>query len=164
MSDYWNTKGPFLCGGYSLASLGFILLMSTTNKIALIFATCLVTSGCYGCIILLPVWLSINTGGYTKRGATWALSEMCGLAFSIMGTRVYTDPPRFIKGHGIVLSITTVAAISAMVNFLWMRSQNQKKDRTEKEYAERNEIHPHILSNATLEDVQDQHISFRYIP
>lgn len=80
-----------------------------------------------------------------------------------MGTRIYTDPPRFIKGHSIVLAVTTAAAASTVVNYFWMRSQNRKKDVIEREYSERNEVHPHIASNASLEDLQDQHISFRYI-
>jgi hypothetical protein len=163
MSDRLNTKGPFLLAGYVIACLGFILLICTTNTIARIIATCLVTSGAYGCIILVPVWIAINTGGYTKRSATWALAEASGLSFSIMGTRVYTDPPRFIKGHSIVLAVTAAAATSTMINYFWMRSQNRKKEAIEKEYTERNEIHPHIATNATLEDLQDQHISFRYI-
>lgn len=162
-SDKLNVKGPFLFGGFAIGCLGYILLLSTTNTAAVIIATCLVTSGCYGCIILLPVWIAINTGGYTKRGATWAVSELCGLSLSIMGTRIYTEPPHFIKGHAIVLTFNAVALISSALNYFWMRSQNRKKDRIEREYAERGEVHPHILKNATLEDVQDQHISFRYV-
>lgn len=143
--------------------LGYIILLSTTNAAASIIATCLVTSGCYGCVAIIPVWLAINTGGFTKRGATWAFVETCGLSFSIMGSRIYTDAPRFIKGHSIVLAFNVLGAISVVLNSLWMRHLNKQKDQIEREYAERRERHPHIAANATLEDVQDQHIYFRYV-
>ena len=83
--------------------------------------------------------------------------------FSIMGTRIYTNPPRFFKGHSIVLAFNVIAGIGTLLNAFWMRRENRRKDCIEHEYAERNLLHPHIVDNATLEDVQDQHISFRYI-
>ncbi len=120
-------------------------------------------SACYVPIILVPVWMLINTGGYTKRAATWPVCETVGQTWAIMGTRIYDTPPRFIKGHSVVLGFNLLAIVCCFSVYLYMRWQNRKRDRIERELAERGEIHPHIAEQLTLEHVQDYHISFRYV-
>ncbi|KAH8697045.1 retrograde regulation protein 2 [Talaromyces proteolyticus] len=163
MSDRWNSKGPFLFFGYVIGCIGYILLLSTPNAIVGIIAVCLITSGCYTSIILLPIWLAINTGGFTKRGSAWAFAELVGLCFSIMGTRIYTEPPRFTKGHSVVLSLNALAGLCAVASYYWMRYLNKKKDGIQADYEARGVLHPHIASHATLEEVCDNHITFRYV-
>jgi hypothetical protein len=85
------------------------------------------------------------------------------MAFSIMATRIYDNPPRYLKGHSIVLSFNVLAWFCIVFCALWMRYLNRKKDRSESEYIERGEDHPHNAGRLTLEDLQDNHISFRYI-
>lgn len=143
--------------------MGYIILLSTPSPVAGIVATVLVTTGCYVPVFLTPIWAIINTGGYTKRSGTWALCEVFGLTFSIMGTRIYNKPPRFIKGHSVVLALNVLAVVCIVALYWWMKRQNRIKDRIEQEYAERGETHPHFAQHLMLEDVQDQHISFRYV-
>lgn len=163
MSDYWNTKGPFLMAGLAISCTGYIILLSTINSVASVIAACLITAGCYTSVIILPIWIAINTGGFSKRGTSWAFSELVGLCFSIMGTRIYTNAPRFVKGHSVVLSLNAVGLLSAITVYFLMSYQNKKKNRIQAEYSTRGELHPHIATNATLEEVCDDHISFRYI-
>lgn len=163
LSDRWNAKGPFLFASCCIGCLGYILLMTVSSTTARVVATCLVTAGCYPIGILLPVWLSINTPNFTKRGATWAFSEVFGIAFSIMGTRIYTGPPRYYKGHGTVLGFFAFAAINVALAYFWMRRQNKKKEAILEDYARRGEMHPHIAQRMTLEALQDEHIAFRYV-
>ena len=80
-----------------------------------------------------------------------------------MATRIYDTPPRYVKGHSIVLALNVLACFSIMFCAWWMTYLNKKKDRVEAEYAERGEVHPHLAESLTLEDLQDRHISFRYI-
>ena len=105
----------------------------------------------------------INTGGYTKRAATWPVCETVGQVLAIMGTRIYDTPPRFIKGHSVVLAFNFLAILCTLGAFFYMRAQNKKRDRIEQELAQRGEVHPHIAERLTLEHVQDYHISFRYV-
>ena len=78
-----------------------------------------------------------------------------------MGTRVYVDPPRYIQGHSVVLAFVCWALLNVIALLFWMKHMNQKKDRVDAEYRERNELHPH--ASRTLEQEYDQHQSFRYI-
>lgn len=160
-SDRLNKKGPFLIGTISSAIIGFIIILTDVSNPVKIFATCLITSGLYPSVILLVTWLSINTAGFTKRGTTWAMAEIGGQCLSIMGTHVYDNPPRYIKGHSVILGLLCASLLSVIALMLWMQRCNMEKDRIESEYHERGEQHPHALRS--LEQECDQHQFFRYI-
>ncbi|KIX06606.1 uncharacterized protein Z518_04582 [Rhinocladiella mackenziei CBS 650.93] len=163
LSDRLNRKAPFCLIFFSLGCLGYILLLVVESTATKIVATCLVTSGCYTCTFLSPVWQQINTIGYTKRGATWAFLEVFGLCYSIMGTRIYNTPPRYIKGHSVVLGLNAFALLNVVFVYLWMRYKNRQKDRIEGEYAARGEVHPHVANEISLGEAGEDYISFRYI-
>ena len=161
VSDRLNKKGIFLVASLCVACIGYIILLTNVSIHVKVFATCLVTSGLYPSVVLVATWVSMNTGGFTKRGTTWALAEISGQSFSILGTHVYTDPPRYVKGHSVVLAILLLALLSTVFLLVWMNYLNKKKDGTEAEYQERNELHPH--ASKSLEEAYDFHVSFRYI-
>ena len=161
MSDRLNKKGIFLAASLCVSCIGYIILLTNVSVHVKVFATCLVTSGLYPSVVLVATWVAMNTGGFTKRGTTWALAEISGQSFSIMGTHMYTDPPRYVKGHSVVLAFLVLALLSTVVLLFWMNYLNKEKDRTETEYQERNELHPH--SSKSLEDEYDFHVCFRYI-
>ncbi|KAH0843473.1 hypothetical protein FOPE_08711 [Fonsecaea pedrosoi] len=161
LSDKYNTKGLLLVFTLSVSCVGYIILLSVRSVPVLIFATCLITAGLYPSVILLTSWLGINTCGFTKRGTTWAMAEVFGQCFSIMGTHVYDHPPRFVKGHSIVLGMLAFAIVMATSNIFWMRYQNRRKDAEIERYRAAGEPHPHV--ERSLEDEGDQHLAFRYI-
>ena len=161
ISDRVNRKGLFLIGCLAVVALGYVILIAVESVHARIFATCLVASGVYPSVILLVSWLGINTAGYTKRATTWAGCEILAQCLSIAGTHIYTDPPRYVKGHSIMLGMIVISLSAACANLSAFSRANKRKDLIEKEYLERGEVHPH--HSKTLEDVQDDHISFRYI-
>jgi hypothetical protein len=98
MSDRISSKGPVLFLCMSTSAIGFIILMTTTNRVALIAGTCFVTSGLYPGIILTGSWITINHSGYTKRSTAWAMAQLTDQGLSIIGTQVYRNPPRFLSG------------------------------------------------------------------
>ncbi|KAH8805236.1 retrograde regulation protein 2 [Xylogone sp. PMI_703] len=160
-SDRLNTKGPILFFCLVLSSIGYIMLLTVSHPATKIVATCFITSGLYPAVVLLATWLGINTGGFTKRGTTWAMAEIFGQCFSIMGSNIYTGGPRYIKGHSTVLGFLVMAMISTAALHFWMRHLNKKRDLEEAQYALQNEIHPH--ASCSLEEVFDFHVSFRHI-
>lgn len=100
-------------------------------------------------------------GGFTKRAGTWALAEIFGQCFSIMGTHIYDGPPRFIKGHAIVLGFLVWGIIASTILLFMMSRENKIKDAKVQEYRDRGEVHPD--ASKSLEEMQDEHILFRYI-
>ena len=147
-------------GCLSISCIGYIILLAVESAAVKIFATCLVCSGVYPAVVLIATWLGINTGGYTKRATTWAMAEIFGNCFSIMGSHIYTDAPRYIKGHSTVLALLIFSLINTVAVYFWMKRENQKKDIVEQEYRDRGDVHPD--AQKSLEEAYDFHVAFRY--
>lgn len=161
VSDRVNKKGIFLAGTITISIIGYGILLSTVPVAGKIVATCFVTSGLYPSVILLNSWLLANSCGYTKRATVWALTEVFGPCFSILGSHIYDTPPRFIKGHAVGLAFLLAGLIDTFVLMWWMNRANMRKEVELREYHERGETHPH--RGKSLEEVNDNHVDFRYI-
>lgn len=146
---------------YLLCACGFTLLMATTSQAARIVGTCLVSSGSYSGVILAATWVMSSHGGYTKRSTAWALCQLFLQCYSIMGTKIYDNPPRFLKGHGIILGFVTLAAACIVAKWWLMRSANQRREAMKKQYAQRGEAVPGI--EKSIEELNDKHPDFRYL-
>ena len=161
VSDRFQHKTLFIGGCICTACVGYIVLMTTLSNAARIVATCLIVSGIYPAIILVFSWANINSCGYTKRATAWAVAGIVAQCFSIAGAQVYTDPPRYIKGHAVILAFLAWSLINVVVVHFWMKRQNAKRDEIEQDYRARDVAHPHYSRN--LEEEGDTHITFRYI-
>lgn len=80
--------------------------------------------------------------------------------YSIIATQIYDTPPRFLKGHGIVLGLVGVSTGCAIALYFHLRFENEKRDAVAKDLADRGEIHP--LASKSLEEVYDFHPDVRY--
>ena len=161
ISDRINSKGPVLFICMATSSIGFVILMTTTNKVALIAGTCFVTSGLYPSIILTVSWITINHGGYTKRSTAWAMAQITGQGLSIIGTQVYRHPPRYLAGHGTLLGFFTLALCAIVCNYLWMRKGNRKRDERAEEIQRLGTKDEQ--GEKVGEELYDFHPDFRYI-
>jgi hypothetical protein len=160
-SDRLNRKGVFLMGLLCISLTGYIILIAVHNVKVKIFATCLITMGTFPSVTMGGTWVQINTGGYTKRASTWGFCEIFAQCFSILGAHIYTDPPQFIKGHFIVLAFDLLSLASVVGLWVYMRMLNRQRDRTAENHESSGTIHPDF--HRSLEEVQDNHPSFRYI-
>jgi hypothetical protein len=161
ISDSINTKGPILFLCMATSSAGFIILMTTTNKVALIAGTCFVTSGLYPGVILTVSWITINHSGYTKRSTAWAMAQITGQGLSIIGTQVYRHPPRYLSGHGTLLAFFSLALFSIVCNYLWMRKENRNRDTRAEEF--RTLGTKDVDAEKSVNELLDFHPDFRYI-
>ncbi|OCK99096.1 MFS general substrate transporter [Cenococcum geophilum 1.58] len=161
LSDRVNSKGPVLLLCLATSGIGYIILMATTNKVALIAGACLVTLGIFPGGILNVAWININHGGYTKRSTAWAMAQVTGNACGIVGTQVYRDPPRFLAGHGTLLGSLVLAIGATVTNYLWMKTANRKKEESVMKW--RNEGRENPNRNKTYEELLDYHPDFKYI-
>lgn len=160
-SDRLNKKGIFLMGTLILSAIGYIVLLCEVPVAGKIVGACIITTGLHTSIILLSAWLLSNTAGYTKRASAWALAETFGPCFSILGTRIYDTPPRFVKGHATALGLIALSSALCAGLIWWMQRENMRRDKEVKRLEELGEIHAH--RDKSLEDEQDFHIDFRYI-
>ncbi|KAF1817566.1 MFS general substrate transporter [Eremomyces bilateralis CBS 781.70] len=161
ISDRINHKGSFLIGTLSVACIGYIILLCNVSQGANIAGACLATTGLYPSIIILSAWITINAGGYTKRATNWAMAEIVGQLLSVLGAYIYDVPPRFLKGHSIVLALLALGIVNCLYLMWWMRRANLRREMELIEYEREGRVHPH--TNMSLEEVQDLHVRFRYI-
>lgn len=160
ISDRFNVKFiPIICL-LATTLIGYIVLVSVASTSARIVGACLVVSGAYPTVVLIVTWIGINTAGFTKRAATWSVAEICSNSVAIMGPHVYTDPPRFIKGHSILIAFTCLSMLMAICAYSYMAHENRRRDRVERDFQERGERHPDM--DKSLEDLCDRHVAFRY--
>lgn len=160
ISDRLNVKFiPIVCL-LSITLIGYVLLITLTSVSARMVAICLVVGGAYPTVVLIVTWIGINTAGFTKRATTWSVAEICSNSVGIMGPHVYTNAPRFIKGHSIVIGFTCSSIFMASCAYLYMAAENKRRDKVEQDFFERGETHPDM--NKTLEQLCDRHIAFRY--
>ncbi|KAK1244209.1 hypothetical protein MKX08_002347 [Trichoderma sp. CBMAI-0020] len=160
-SDRLNIKAPFLMLCHIICIVGYIILMLVTNDKVKIFGTCLITTGLFPSFTIVGAWTGINIGGFTKRAITWAVTQVVGQCFSIMASHIYTDPPRYLKGHSICLAFQVVALLLTCVLWFWMRRLNEKKDQEAEHHRTAGTIDP--KSCLSLEEAYDYHPNFRYI-
>ncbi|KIW71768.1 hypothetical protein PV04_00005 [Phialophora macrospora] len=160
ISDWVNLKGPFIMFGFAVNVIGYAMLLGVKSTAAKVVATCFITSGMYPAVVLFLTWLAINTGGFTKRATTWAMAEIFGQLFSILGANIYDDGPRYVKGHVTAMSFSILSLFIAVALMVVFSRQNKKRNGILKDFARRGEIHPH--TNRSLEYEKDFHINFRY--
>lgn len=160
-SDRLNSKGPFLFLCMATSAIGYVILIATTNPVALIAGTCFVAAGLYPSVILTVSWITINHGGYTKRATAFAMAQITSQGLSIMGTQIYRNPPRYIAGHGTLLGFFCLALCAITCNFLWMRRENRKRDALAQEFVAAGTKNPD--SEKKTDELFDYHPDFRYI-
>jgi hypothetical protein len=138
------------------------MLLTVRSTSADVVATCFVVGGIYPGVLLSVVWLGINNGGFTKRATTWAMAEIGGQIFSIVGTNIYKSSGKgYAKGHWINVGFTIAGICTASTLLWWYNHSNKEKDRILEEYAARGDSHPD--TGASLEELYDYHINFRLV-
>jgi hypothetical protein len=162
VSDRVNRKGPFVISGLVASFIGYMLLLFGGTTVIKMVGTCFVVSGVYTGVLLSTVWLGINTAGFTKRGATWAMAEIGAQIFSIIGTNVYNNSgATYRKGHWSNVGLTLAGIVLSSGLLWWYDHSNKKRDRVLAEHAARGEVHPHI--GRSLEELYDVHVNYRYV-
>ncbi|KAK7964529.1 hypothetical protein LTR80_005530 [Exophiala xenobiotica] len=140
--------------------LGLILLLTTTNKVALIAGCCFVASGSTPAVSIAAAWVNSIHAGYTKKATVFTINMFFVEGYAIIATQIYDTPPRFLKGHGVTLGLVGLATIGTVLLYFHLQHENKKRDAVARQLVERGEIHP--LASKSLEEVYDFHPAFRY--
>ena len=144
-----------------LAIAGYTIILAQTNPAVGIFASTLVTAGVYPGVAIISGWIPSSNAGYTKRAtATWITQIWCQ-AFSVLASKIYNKPPRFFKGHGVLLGFLVLTFVFIIILSYLMKRHNKKKDMLAAEWETRGEINPD--ESKSLEELCDDHPSYRYL-
>lgn len=160
VSDRVARKGLMTIMLLGVSATGFVILLSTTNTVALVAGSCFVAGGAYPCLVIMVAWVLSMHGGYTKRATSVTGANIVIQGFSMISSQVYRHPPRFFLGHGFSLGVYLVAMCCAAWLLRHVKRQNEMKEKTRLEYEARGEVNP--LSSKTFEDLGDYHPDYRY--
>ena len=144
----------------SVSVVGFVIVLATTDRVALLVGCSLIAAGCYSAIVVCATWLLNNHAGYTKRSTAWAVAQVFTQSYSIISTQIYDNPPRYFKGHGVLLGLNVLGALSAALCYFMMKKENKKRDQVAQDLFDRGEQDPD--NEKTFEELCDYHPQLRY--
>ncbi|EXJ68747.1 uncharacterized protein A1O5_08541 [Cladophialophora psammophila CBS 110553] len=160
VSDYLKHKAWIIFGCFCVVGAGYVVLLATTNKVALMAGLCIILTGLYPGVIVSVAWINTMHGGFTKRALAIWFSQIFIQGYSIIASQVYTTPPRFYKGHGVGISLCALAMISTAALYVIMKRANTQREQRARDFAARGEIDP--LMEKDFEDLCDFHPAWRY--
>ncbi|KAM0753497.1 MFS general substrate transporter [Meredithblackwellia eburnea MCA 4105] len=156
ISDRIRARGLFVVAFMLLAGIGFVILLAVHhNQHVRYFATFLVVTGAFTCIPLMLSWVSNNASSHTERAVQLGLMNGIGQCFAILAAFSFPTKqgPKFIKGFALNLAFNLVAAIVALVLWVYFRGENARRDEVAA-MSEGNE--------SKQEDLMDLTPTFRY--
>ncbi|KAI1608237.1 retrograde regulation protein 2 [Exophiala viscosa] len=160
LSDFYRNKSWFILGSLTSCAIGLIVLISSTGKQVGMFGTSLLVAGAYPAAVLQITWIQITFCGNTKRAISWGVAMIVGQGLSMSAAQIYTTPPRFFEGHGILLGFVVMGMVCTVAARFLMARANKQTDQELREYEERGQEHPGV--GKSFEEVCDNHINFRY--
>jgi MFS family permease len=161
VADRLSKRGIMTLVCLSTTIIGFVILMATTNKVALLAGACFVAAGSYPGTVIGISWALSLHGGYTKRScAAWFMSISVN-AQAIVSSQVYRKPPRYLAGHGVALGSYVLATVCTLILIYLLSRANRAKDQRAADFASRQEIDPDMAED--YEHLGDYHPAFRYM-
>ena len=85
-----------------------------------------------------------------------ALTNICAQLFSIIGNKIYVDPPYYREGLTVSACMTGVAGLLAVGTLWWIGRLNAKKEEAKctEEYS--------TLASESIDKLGNKHPDFRY--
>lgn len=161
LSDKWQKRvlPMFVC--FVVIGVGFIIVLATTHRAAGLVGCTLIAAASYPCLVLGGSWQMSSHAGFSKRATAWAISQLFMQSWNIIATQIYTKPPHFYKGHGVLLGLNAVGMAAMLTKYYIMKKANAKKDKIAAEYEARGQQNPQ--NEQSYEDLCDDHPMFRYV-
>ncbi|KAJ4349416.1 uncharacterized protein N0V89_008031 [Didymosphaeria variabile] len=156
IADRTGRRGLLVVVNCAVSLVGFAMLLASTNASVRFAGTCLLTAALYPCLMLVVVWLAMNFPGYSYRTSCIALTNICAQAFSIIGNKIYVDPPYYREGLTVSACMAGVAGVTAAITLWWIGRLNAKKEsgKFAAEYG--------ALAEQSIDDLGNAHPDFRY--
>jgi MFS family permease len=160
LSDRIQQRALVLLLCLATSIIGLVILISTTTPSISMVGCCFVATGSYSGLTIAAAYIVINHAGYTKRASALALAQILAQLSSIMSTQIYTKPPHYYMGHGIILGFNALGFICTVVMYFIMKRANKRRD----EAAARCDAEGTVLPGVekTFEELCDKHPKFRY--
>lgn len=127
LSDMTKLRGPWILACSLMAAIGYIVLLTTTDLIGRLVATCLVLAGANTGGVISFAWLVSANVGYTFRGSAVGMVNIVVYLVSVGGQHAFNTPPLYHKGLRICLIMICISILFIVLQTLLLRRLNAKK-------------------------------------
>ncbi|CAE6353816.1 unnamed protein product [Rhizoctonia solani] len=128
ISDRYKLRGPVLFATGIIATAGYAIYLTTTNKHILYGSLFLQIPGVYASAPTLSAWMANNAQPYYKRATAVALAFVFSNLGGIVSTWIFPDPPRFTTATRLNLAFAVGLCVFAVIIDLYLIVQNKRKD------------------------------------
>ncbi|KAK9435403.1 MFS transporter [Metarhizium brunneum] len=134
-SDRVQQRGVFIMGCAVIGTVGFVMLISTTNPAVQYAGTFLGAMGIYPPISLTIAWVANNVEGVYKRGIVLGFVIGWGNLNGVVSSVIYRWPPRYFQGHGTIIAYLVVCMFGGSLLFATMlKFENRKRSKGERDH------------------------------
>ncbi|CCO30344.1 putative transporter C1002,16c [Rhizoctonia solani AG-1 IB] len=127
ISDRYKLRGPVLFVTGIIATAGYALYLTQTNKHVLYGSLFLQIPGVYASAPTLSAWMANNALPYYKRATAVALAFVFSNLGGIVSTWIFPDPPRYTTATRLNLACAAGLCVFAVVIDLYLIAQNKRK-------------------------------------
>ncbi|CUM64871.1 uncharacterized protein PRCAT00002486001 [Priceomyces carsonii] len=129
-SKKFNVRAPIIIIGITVASIGYIMLLSSGRVGIQYLATFFATCGMMTASALMFTWVATNVSGQTKRAVATAIQISFGDIGAVIGCQMYrpNQTPRFYLGHGMSLGFLGLSAASSFSLWYILSKENKRRD------------------------------------
>ncbi|QPG94692.1 hypothetical protein C2857_006737 [Epichloe festucae Fl1] len=128
-SDRSQKRGVFIMGSAAVATVGFVMLIASTNPAVQYAGTFLGAMGIYPPISLTIAWVANNVEGVYKRGIVLGFVIGWGNLNGVVSSVIYRWSPRYFQGHGTIIAYLVVCMFGGSLLFATLLSMENKKRR-----------------------------------
>lgn len=127
VSDRYKVRGPVLFVTGLIATAGYAIYLTTTDKHTLYGSLFLQIPGVYASAPTLSAWMANNVQPYYKRATAVALAFVFSNLGGIVSTWIFPDPPRFTTATRLNLAFAVGLCVFAVIIDLYLIAQNKRK-------------------------------------
>ncbi|OZJ05667.1 hypothetical protein BZG36_01409 [Bifiguratus adelaidae] len=126
-SDRQQTRSWYIAGCMSLALVGYVFQISTTNTALLFFSLFLCGGGVWASLGVSLAWLGdCVPGPRDKKAIGFALLNMISQLSNFYGPQLYTNPPRYLVANIVILVYMSIGVFLCLgLRLLLIRANRQ---------------------------------------
>lgn len=128
VADRTQQRGLVIMVFSCIGGIGYVLLATVDSVGVRYFGVFLAAAGIFPSIANILSWTLNNQGSDTRRSVGIAVLNLVGQCGPLLGTNVYTDAPRYIKGFSVCAAFTFFTAILAFSLRTLLVWENKKLD------------------------------------
>lgn len=157
LSDRFRQRYIFALFGTALMTIGLAIEIAQPKASGARYTGMFfLASGTYIVMPITVVWLAINVGKGYKRTIALGLAIPIGNCGAFISSNVFLtkETPKFHTGFSVGMAMCMMCLVALTVMYVGLRLENRRRDRKEMESP--------LMDEEVLQDLGDQHPSFRY--